>query len=98
MDDAAPKTVPRIDGYCTYWRIATLSTGSGPSGPHRVAFRLEAGAPDKPQILFEQNRADFEKNPAKYAENAWYASAILLLGDLLPDQQPDHLPDQVPDQ
>jgi len=93
VDDAAPKTVPRIDGYCTYWRIATLSTGSGPAVPHRVAFRLEAGAPDKPQILFEKNRADFEKNPAKYAENTWYASAILLLGDLLPDQQPDQQPD-----
>jgi hypothetical protein len=51
---------------------------------HRATFRLEATAPDKAKILFEQNRPDLEKNPAKYADNVWYASAILLLGDLLP--------------
>jgi lysophospholipase L1-like esterase len=84
VDDAAAKDVPRIDGYCTYWRIATLSTGSRTDGMHRATFRLEATAPDKAKILFEQNRPDLEKNPAKYADNVWYASAILLLGDLLP--------------
>jgi lysophospholipase L1-like esterase len=84
VDDGAAKNVPRIDGYCTYWRIATLSTGSQPAGTHRVTLRLEASAPDKAKILFEHNRPDLEKNPAKYAENAWYASAVLLLGDLIP--------------
>ena len=84
VDDAAAKNVPRIDGYCTYWRIGTLNTGSQPAGTHRVALRLEAAAPDKAKILFEHNRPDLEKNPAKYAENAWYAAAILLLGDLIP--------------
>jgi lysophospholipase L1-like esterase len=84
VDDAGAKNVPRIDGYCTYWRIATLSTGSQPAGTHRVTIRLEEAAPDKAKILFEHNRPDLEKNPAKYAENVWYASAILLLGDLLP--------------
>ena len=76
--------MPRIDGYCTYWRIGTLNTGSQPAGTHRVTIRLEASAPDKAKILFEHNRPDLEKNPDKYAENAWYASAILLLGDLIP--------------
>ena len=84
IDDAAAKNVPRIDGYSTYWRIGTLNTGSQPAGTHRVTIRLEAAAPAKAKILFEKNRPDFEKNPAKYADNAWYASAILLLGDLLP--------------
>jgi lysophospholipase L1-like esterase len=84
VDDAAAKNVPRIDGYCTYWRIATLNSGSQPAGTHRVTIRLEAAAPDKAKILFEHNRPDLEKNPAKYADNVWYASAILLLGDLLP--------------
>ena len=84
VDDAAAKNVPRIDGYCTYWRIATLNTGSQPAGTHRVTIRLEETALDKAKILFEHNRPDLEKNPAKYADNVWYASAILLLGDLLP--------------
>jgi len=84
IDDAAAKNVPRIDGYSTYWRIGTLNTGSQPVGTHRVTIRLEEAAPDKAKILFEHNRPDLEKNPAKYVENAWYASAILLLGDLLP--------------
>ena len=84
VDDAAAKNVPRIDGYCTYWRIGTLNTGSQPAGTHRVTIRLEAAVPDKEKILFEHNRPDLEKNPAKYADNVWYASAILLLGDLIP--------------
>ncbi len=84
VDDAAAKNVPRIDAYSTYWRIGTLNTGSQPAGTHRVTLRLEAAAADKAKILFEHNRPDLEKNPAKYAENAWYTSAILLLGDLLP--------------
>jgi lysophospholipase L1-like esterase len=84
VDDAAAKNVPRIDGYCTYWRIGTLNTGNQPAGTHRVTLRLEASAPDKAKILFEHNRPDLERNPAKYAENAWYASAILLLGDIIP--------------
>jgi hypothetical protein len=84
VDDAAAKNVPRIDGYCTSWRIGTLATASQPAGTHRVSFRLEASAPDKAKILFEHNRPDLGKNLAKYAENAWYASAILLLGDIIP--------------
>jgi lysophospholipase L1-like esterase len=84
VDDAAAKNVPRIDPYSTYWRIGTLNTGSQPAGTHRVTIRLEAAVPDKAKILFEHNRPDLEKNPAKYADNVWYASAILLLGDLLP--------------
>ena len=84
VDDQAPKSVPRIDGYCTSWRIAQLSTGSHPPGSHRATFTLEAAVPDKETILFEQNRPDLAKDPAKYADNVWYASAILLLGDLVP--------------
>jgi lysophospholipase L1-like esterase len=84
VDDAPPKSVPRIDAYCTSWRIAQLATGSHPQGVHRATFTLEAAAPDKEKILFEQNRPDLAKNPEKYADNTWYASALLLLGDLAP--------------
>jgi hypothetical protein len=81
VDGQPPRSVPRIDGYCTYWRIAQLSIGSQPPGGHRAIFTLEATMPDKAAILFEKNRPDLEKDPAKYADNTWYAAAILLLGD-----------------
>jgi lysophospholipase L1-like esterase len=87
VDGTPAKSVPRIDGYCTYWRIAQLSLGSLPEGEHRARFTLEDKAPDKAKILFEKNRPDLEKDPGKYSENVWYASAILLLGDLLPTDQ-----------
>ncbi len=84
VDGMPAKSVPRIDGYCTYWRISQLSVGSLPEGEHRATFMLEDKAPEKANILFEKNRPDLEKDPDKYSENVWYASAILLLGDLLP--------------
>ena len=85
VDDAAAKNVPRIDGYCTSWRIAAISTGTQPAGTHRTTFTLDGSSPDKAKILFEKNRPDLEKDPGKYADNVWYASAILLLGDLVPE-------------
>lgn len=90
VDGGPPRSVPRIDGYCTYWRIAQLPIAAQPEGRHRASFTLEATAPDKAAILFEKNRPDLEKDPGKYADTTWYAAALLLLGDLVPaaDGQP----------
>ena len=83
--DAGPeRVVPRIDGYCTYHRLARLDLGRLSNGLHRVAITLNPESPDKAKLLFEKNRPDLEKNPAKYAANAWYAGAILLRGKLEP--------------
>jgi hypothetical protein len=85
VDGGAPKTVPRIDGYCTYHRIAVLRIASGlPDGEHRVEVTLDANVPDKAKILFEHNRPDLEKNPAKYAGTNWFAGGIMLIGSPLP--------------
>ena len=84
VDDQPEKKANRIDGYCTYTRTAKLDIGTLPAGPHRVTVTLLPDAPDKKNILFEKNRPDLEKNPAKYQDNAWYASAVFLLGDLVP--------------
>lgn len=85
IDGGAPRTIARIDGYCTYHRIAVLRLASGlPEGEHRVEITLDATVPDKEKILFEHNRADLAKNPAKYAGTRWYAGGIMLIGDLLP--------------
>ena len=85
VDGGAPRTIPRIDGYCTYHRIAVLRIASGlPDGEHRVELTLDAAAPDKAKILFEHNRPDLEKDPAKYAGTSWYAGGIMLIGAPLP--------------
>jgi lysophospholipase L1-like esterase len=83
VDDRPAKQVARIDGYCTYWRIATLSLGLLPAGDHEVTVTLTAEAPKKRDILFERNRSDFEQHPEKYSPNQWYASAVLIFGEAL---------------
>lgn len=85
VDGGAPRRVPRIDGYCTYWRIATVSLGDLAPGEHLIEVALTDEAPDKKSILFERNRADLEKDPAKYGPNAWYASGLLIFGEAEPN-------------
>ncbi len=84
IDGAPARTVNRIDGYCTYHRIAHLGLGSGLEDKvHTVTVEVDAGKPDKAKILFPHNRPDLEKNPAKYEGTNWYAGAIMLIGDLV---------------
>jgi len=80
IDGGEPRVVPRFDGYCTSWRIATLPLGDLAPGPHEVEVELLPDGPDKRALLFEKNRADLEKDPAKYAPNTWYASGLLVFG------------------
>ncbi len=81
VDGGEPRRVPRIDGYCTYWRIATLSLGDLTPGDHEIEIALTDERPDKQSILFEKNRDDLAKNPDKYAPHVWYASAALIFGE-----------------
>jgi hypothetical protein len=84
IDGGAPRTIPRIDGYCTYHRISFLRLASGlKDGEHAVDIRLDATVPDKAKILFPQNLADMEKNPDKYAGTRWYVGGLMLIGDLV---------------
>ncbi|HJN18939.1 MAG TPA: GDSL-type esterase/lipase family protein [Armatimonadota bacterium] len=84
LDDGEPKTVRRIDAYCTYHRLANLTAGAGLDGAvHTVTISVSPDALDKREILFERNRPDFDKNPAKYEGASWYAGAIMLIGDLV---------------
>ena len=84
VDGEKPRTVARIDGYCTYHRIAVLRLASGlPDAVHSVEITVDAAVPDKAKILFPDNRADLEKNPAKYAGTTWYAGGIMLIGELV---------------
>jgi lysophospholipase L1-like esterase len=82
VDGGTPKKVPRIDGYCTYWRPSTLPLGDLPPGEHVIEVALTEDRPDKRSILFEHNRADFDKNPAKYASDTWHAGGLLVFGEV----------------
>lgn len=83
VDGGNPRKVLRIDGYCTYHRLALLRIASGlPDAVHTVEIELDATIPNKPSILFPDNRGDMERNPAKYAGGAWYAGSLMLLGEL----------------
>lgn len=81
------KSFPRrlIDPYCTYYRLNTVAVGTNldPEKVHTVKIRLLDEKPDKRAILFERNRPDFDKNPAKYQPIDAYIGAILLVGELV---------------
>lgn len=82
--DGQSKTVSRMDGYCTYWRLSTLSVVSnGDDVVHEVTVRVLDTPQDRKAILFERNRADFEKSPEKYAPIHWYAGALQIIGELV---------------
>ncbi len=83
LDGDESKLTKRIDGYCTYQRLASFfpSRRLAPETVHTVTVTLDQDTPDKRQILFEKNRPDFDKNPQKYAPNLWNVGGILLLGE-----------------
>lgn len=82
--DGQTYTRDRIDGYCTYSRLGLLGVaGSLEDKVHQVNIKVLPDKLDKAKILFEQNRADLEKNPARYEPNNWYAGAIFLVGSLV---------------
>lgn len=82
VDDAAPRIVPRFDAYCTYHRLAHLVVLTGASnGVHTVTLTLHSEQPDKAKILSE--RGERMDDPKRFDGTAWYAGAILLVGDLV---------------
>jgi len=84
LDDRPPAVRPRIDAYCTYHRLATLTLATDlPDAVHTVAIEMDSARPDKRKILFEHNRPDFDQNPKKYDDLAWYAGALMLIGDVV---------------
>jgi len=77
--------VNRIDGYCTYRRLAITKAAfnQDPTKIHELKIKILTEKPDKRNILFEQNRADFDKNPKKYEGNYWFVGAIFVAGELI---------------
>ncbi len=83
LDDAEPVMRNRIDGYCTYHRMAKLNIGTDlEPGTHSVEITLAPTELDKREILFERNRADLESHPNKYQGHTWYASSLMVIGEV----------------
>ena len=85
VDGGEGKSIKRVDGYCTYTRLSKMTLGSGldPNAEHSIKVTLDSEVPDKRDVLFERNRADYDKNPKKYEGTNWYVGSVMLIGELL---------------
>ena len=86
VDGAAPIVRPRFDAFSDYHRLGTLGVAdSVPAGIHTVTITVLPDQPDKLGILHQRKENESTKvlDPAKYSGTAWYAGAILIIGDLV---------------
>ncbi len=82
LDDRPPVTVPRFDAFCTYHRLASFfALRDAPEATHDVVLELHPDQPDKRTIL--ARRQEKMDDPKRYDDRAWYAGALLLVGDLI---------------
>ena len=82
LDDQKPVIRPLFDGYCTYYRLATLPVGSDlADGVHHVKIELQKEQPDKIKILAGHHET--MKDPKQFNDTAIYPAAILVVGDLV---------------
>ena len=81
VDGKEGKIVPRFDAYCTYHRLATLTVGENlPEAVHTVSLAVHPDQPEKAKILAKRNQKI--DDPKRYDDTAWYAGAILLIGEI----------------
>jgi S-formylglutathione hydrolase FrmB len=81
LDDRKTVVSPRFDAYCTYHRLATLSIGEALTDTvHEVTITIHPDQPDKAKILSQRNEK--MDNPKRFDGTAWYAGAILLIGEM----------------
>ena len=85
VDGGKPRARPRFDAYCTYHRLSKLTVASGlADGEHTVHLEIHPEQPDKLAILHKRknNLKIKELDPKKFDDTAWYAGALLVLGDI----------------
>ena len=82
LDHQPPVVRPRFDAYCTYHRLASLIIGSNLTNTvHTVKIEIHPDQPDKAKILSQ--RHEKMDNPKRFDDRAWYAGAVMLIGDLV---------------
>jgi hypothetical protein len=96
VDKLPAYTVARFDQFCLYHRLGVLPVAdSMPFGVHTVTLRILPDQPDKLKILHtrKENVAIANLDPKFYNDTAWYAGAILVVGDILPPADGAHRPE-----
>ncbi len=87
LDDQKPSLRPRFDAYCTYHRLASLAIGSElTNAVHTVRLEIHPDQPDKVKILSQ--RSEKIDKPERFNDRAWYAGALMLIGDLVNESAP----------
>lgn len=82
--DGETRKLRRFDAFCACWRLSLCDIGDNLKDEiHHVKITVLPTRFDKRSILFEQDRPDFDKNPAKYAEYCYYAGNIFILGEMV---------------
>jgi lysophospholipase L1-like esterase len=82
LDDQKPMIKPRFDAYCTYYRLMYFDIGSNLSNTmHTVKVEIHPDQPDKVSILAQ--RKEKMDDPKRFNDRAWYAGALLLVGNLV---------------
>lgn len=86
VDGGEPVAAKRIDGYCTYYRLALLDLCKGldPEQVHTVTIRVSEEKFDKRSILFENNRSFYDENRQMY-EDSWdfLAGCVFIAGEIV---------------
>ena len=74
-----------VDPYCTYYRLATAGVAGNVSADtvHTVKVKVLNEPMDKRAILFERNRAFYDKNEEKYKPLDAYIGAIQIVGEIV---------------
>jgi hypothetical protein len=89
VDQFPSYVVPRFDAYCTYHRLGVLPVAdSVPYGVHTAVLRILPEPPEKLKILHQrkENSSISILDPKVYDGTSWYAGAVLVVGDILPNR------------
>ena len=82
LDNQPPAVRPRFDAFCTYHRLASLGIGVNLTNVvHTVKLEIHPDQPDKAKILSQRNEK--MDHSERFNDRAWYAGALMLVGDLL---------------
>jgi lysophospholipase L1-like esterase len=87
FDNKPPVVQARFDAFCTYHRLAALPVAADtvPDAVHTITIHILPDQPDKLTILHQrkENANLKELDPKAYNDTAWYAGAILHIGDIV---------------
>lgn len=82
VDDQPAYVRPRFDAYCTYYRLSHFAVGKALTDTeHEIILTIHPDQPDKVKILSQRHQT--MDDPKRYDGTAWYAGAVLFVGQWL---------------